>query len=104
MILGKQVTTLETVSPDDVAGPSIKKSKAESSRDNDIWMCKGCDGVWAQDGDDVWIVCDMCDTPFHLQYDREEHYELDIESIEFVCSSCILISEDDLVTEYFYSQ
>lgn len=37
----------------------------ESENKEEIWVCGECNPEWEMD-DNRWIVCDNCDTPFHL--------------------------------------
>ena len=73
-----------------------------SSASDDHWFCELCNGKWIADNDDVWIQCDSCDIPFHLQccgleYDKFDYYELDLEAIEFVCFNCDTVSEEEIL-------
>ena len=61
--------------------------------DTDEWVCNECHVPWQEDGDDRWIVCDICDKQYHLQcsgirYHRRNYYRMDIESMSFTCMSC----------------
>ena len=110
---GKQIMSLDKKthpqpSDDDIATSSknlrgnIKlpnHQPVSSSADEDEWFCGVCRGRWVADSD-VWIQCDMCDLPFHLQccgleYSTEDYYELDIEAIHFVCVKCVPVSSDE---------
>ena len=112
---GQRITVIpgkENVS-NNIAGPSgssrgkgkAKKkscSSVEASVD-ERWFCGSCNVEWKKQSDDVWIQCDRCDVPFHLQcagfdYDPEDYYELNIEAIEFTCSRCVP-SEDEFDEE-----
>ena len=57
------------------------------------WVCQFCDQPWDQDDDSRWIVCDICDTAFHLEccglkYKRNQYYEIDIANLDFACDDC----------------
>lgn len=97
---GKRILGLHnenSATPDEeLAGPS---SREEENKD-DQWQCISCDGYWEKDSDDVWIVCDMCDDPYHLQccgihYDTDDYYHMDIESIQFSCRACFQDSSSE---------
>ena len=60
--------------------------------DQDIWTCFECKEDWQVD-DNRWIVCDLCDKPYHLQcsgvsYRTKDYYSLDIEKLPFSCDAC----------------
>ena len=80
------------------SGPSSAPDNAGVVDDD--WFCGVCSEKWEEDTDNVWIQCDRCDTPFHLQccgieYDKDDYYHLDIESFEFICRSCLPNSDND---------
>ena len=101
---GKKVISLETseYSSKNKKGKATPSSAASCSRtklvedelenEDEIWVCGECNAEWEMD-DNRWIVCDNCDTPFHLQclgvfYDKSSYYEVDIENIQFLCDFC----------------
>ena len=47
---------------------------------------------WDEDGDDRWIVCDVCNQPYHLQYSGIQYpiseYRNDI---DFECDSWMIL-------------
>ena len=58
--------------------------------DNSICFCCGIE--WEED-DNWWIVCNLCDKPYHLhcsgiQYNQQDYYDIDIENIDFICEEC----------------
>ena len=83
---------------------AAKKHSAQHTTLDDsdeIWNCGLCGGAWQENGDDVWIQCDQCDVPFHLQccgldYDTDDYYELNIESIQFFCKDCVPSDEEEV--------
>ena len=50
-----------------------------------------CKEEWDAD-DNRWILCDLCDEPFHLQYIglsmKKKIIDIDIESLFFECENC----------------
>jgi len=57
------------------------------------WVCNDCDLAWVAIDDNRWIVCDKCDKQYHLhcsgvQYPKEEYYDIDIDSMQFICDEC----------------
>ena len=65
---------------------------SESESDQEVWICVVCKEEWEPD-DNRWIVCDLCDEPFHLQcsgvkYEEKDYYNIDIESLFFECENC----------------
>ena len=63
-----------------------------SESDQEVWICVVCKEEWEGD-DNRWIVCDLCDEPFHLQcsrieYKEKDYYNIDIESFFFKCKNC----------------
>ena len=85
------------------SGECSKKRKKAAKRkktpffpaNKNIWMCRGCGTSWVGDDDDGnrWVLCNLCDTPFHLQcagidYDESQYYDIDIDCLEFFCEEC----------------
>ena len=59
----------------------------------ETWTCKFCNLTWVEDDDNWWIVCDRCDTAFHLHHSGVQHrkqdcYTLDIKGMAFFCDEC----------------
>ena len=59
----------------------------------ETWTCKFCNLTWVEDDDNWWIVCDRCDTAFHLHHSGVQHrkrdcYPLDIKGMAFFCDEC----------------
>ena len=75
-------------------GKSMPSSSTELNNNTDSnWYCALCNKKWVELSNDVWIQCDNCSKPYHLQccgliYDKDYFYELNIENINFVCSMC----------------
>ena len=54
---------------------NYKKKKKTNMKNKDIdeesldddWICKDCGDPWDDDGEDHWIICDLCGSKFHLQ-------------------------------------
>ena len=105
---GKRVTSFENTKETSKYSSKKKKEKAtpsstascsyttsvedESENEEEIWVYGECNAEWEMD-DNRWIVCDNCDTPFHLQcsgvfYDASSYYEVHIENIKFLCDFC----------------
>ena len=62
------------------------------TEDEVTWICQYCNKPWKKDSN-RWIVCDICDDPFHLQcsgkqYKTNDYYEVDIIGESFECDSC----------------
>ena len=58
--------------PSSSTNPSTAVTSAESascgdSETEEVWYCGVCRKKWLAISDDVWIQCDSCDMPFHLQ-------------------------------------
>lgn len=60
----------------------------------DTWVCQHheCGNEWEDNGD-RWLLCDICDDPFHLEcsgvrYRKKDYYDVDIENMAFSCISC----------------
>lgn len=48
-----------------------------------------CNIEWVID-DNLWIVCDVCDMPYHLQCsgiscDKNFYYKIDVENMDYLC-------------------
>ena len=44
------------------------KDLDEESQDDDDWIwCKDCGEPWDDEGENCWIICDLCGSKFHLQ-------------------------------------
>ena len=59
----------------------------------DTWTCHFCKATWEEDDDNRWIVCDRCDSAYHLQhsgvqYRKREYYSVDIQGMAFFCDEC----------------
>ena len=59
---------------------------------DDKWTCEYCKKDLKKD-DNRWIVCDKCDSAFHLQhsgvqYRKRDYDTLDIENTQFYCDTC----------------
>ena len=107
---GKRITSVSgkenVVSNNNIAGSSGSsrgkgkaKKKSNSVASVERWFRGSCDVEWMQQSDDVWIQCDRCDVPFHIQcagldYDPDDYYEMNIEAIQFTCYRC-MPSEDE---------
>ena len=86
----KENTVEEINQPIDFQQPCSSNDLSNDS----VWFCGSCQRKWFHESDDVWIQCDQCDIPFHLQcsgfdYIKDEYYDLDIEAIAFICKRCI---------------
>ena len=73
-------------------GKKVTPGKALSS-DEEIWICGSCKEEYVAVDDNRWIVCDQCDTPYHLQcsgfdYETEEYYDVNIRAMPFICAAC----------------
>ena len=49
--------------------------------------------VWDENGDDRWVVCDICNLKFHLQcsgisYDIKQYWDINLELTYFKCGNC----------------
>ena len=72
---------------------TVASTPASSANNDAKWICAECKAPWQDDEDDRWIVCDRCDQKYHLQcfgvqYRRQDHYDLDIEHMQFTCDAC----------------
>ena len=70
-----------------------KNIDEESQDDDDDWICKDCGDPWDDDGEDRWIICDLCGSKFHLQcsgiqYRTSQYWTLDLDNIYFECDEC----------------
>lgn len=88
-----------TKSPRKTRGPKIVPGKAidiseviGDDTEEKVWKCSHCTDLWMED-DNRWILCDICDTAFHLQcsgiqYNREDYYDLNLKNMDFSCDNC----------------
>ena len=77
-------------------GRKVTPGKALSS-DEEIWICGYCKEVWVADDDNRWILCEECDTPYHLQcsgyqYRKKDYDIINIVEMRWACETC----EDDI--------
>ena len=73
------------------------EKKAEKIKKNttanyveDIWFCWECGEEWDQNGDDWWIVCNICSQTYHLkcsgvQYETSPYWSIQLDEVEFEC-------------------
>ena len=46
---------------------NMKNKDIDEESLGDDWICKDCGDPWDDDGEDHWIICDLCGSKFHLQ-------------------------------------
>ena len=68
------------------------KDRDEESQDDD-WICEDCGDHWDDDGEDRWVICDLCGSKFHLQcsgiqYRTSQYWTLDLDNVYFECDEC----------------
>ena len=68
------------------------RNRDKGSQDDD-WICQDCGDHWDDDGEDHWIICDLCGSKFHLQcsgiqYRSSQYWTLDLDNIYFECDRC----------------
>ena len=61
----------------------------------DIWFCWDCGEEWDENGDDQWIVCDICSQTYHLQcsgvqYETSQYWSIQLDKVKFECEECEL--------------
>ena len=74
-----------------------KSNGKENNKENDYrdeeWFYTDCNELWDKDGEDRWIICDICSRKHHLQcsgiqYRAEKYWALDLDDVYFPCDEC----------------
>ena len=87
IVPGKPILSLPGTSSESAS------AAAQDSGAGEQWICNTCKASWEAEGDDRWIVCDVCSRQYHLQcsgveYETENYYTFDIEGFFFECDEC----------------
>ena len=70
-----------------------KQEGSKKKKTDNFWQCRDCADEWDKDGDDQWIVCDVCNQLYHLQcsgiqYTISEYWNIQLDDIDFECEEC----------------
>ena len=74
-------------------GDNSVDTPATASDSDENWVCADCSEPWDDEGEDRWVMCDTCSSPFHLQcsglkYKTSQYWYIDLDTIAFVCDEC----------------
>ena len=65
----------------------------DTKNQEEEWRCYDCEEAWDENGDDWWVVCDICSLKFHLQcsgisYEIKQYWDINLEITYFECENC----------------
>ena len=73
---------------DIIPGRAVTTEDVEE--EDDEWVCKNCNKSFSDNEESRWIVCDSCDSKFHLEctnvrYAQKNYWTVDLSDRKFNC-------------------